>query len=381
MSNSFSINILTKDLVHGLGFAGGVIEKKPARQILGNVKLEAKDSNLYITGTSSDITVKLYIPAEVIKEGSTTVDILTFLEIVRKISDKSFCLAYNDETSEIEVKCENFVSHISTLPSSEFPSLDNEANYEGIFDIEAKLLFRLIKNSEFAISTEETRYNLNGIFFNCSQSGILNSTALDGHRLSTISEKKEDIPFFGVIIHKRTVSELHKLLKDNLYADSMVRVSYDSNRISFATQNIEISSKLVDATFPEYKSFLPEKSNNKLTIDPKSLIDVVDRVSTITQDKYRAIKLRITENSIEISAFGESKGNAREVINNDSGTQKFIYEGDPLDIGFNPSYLIDILKNCDESEIDILLNTSLDPIILKPITHEEDRYLIMPMKV
>ncbi len=381
MSHNFCIQVLTKDLSRAVGFAGGIIDKKPVKPILGHIKLEARNSRLYIKATSSDITLSVDIAAQIQEEGSTTVSILTFAEIVRKIPDTHIQLMCSRDPDEITIKCENFISNLATLPAEEFPSIENNITPEVSFTIEAQNLLRIINGAEFSMSTEETRYNLNGIFLNSSESNMLNATALDGHRLSTLSTKLDNIPFFGVILHKRTVGELLKILKDSSYTSGTLKVMLDSNRISFAAENIEILSKLVDATFPEYQAFIPTQTESALLIHSKPLMNIVDRVSTITQDQFRAIKLRMNKVEVEVSAFGETKGKAKELITNTEEDQKFVYEGVSLQIGFNPKYLLDILKNFDNEEIALYFHSSEDPILIQSVVNQHDKYVIMPMKV
>ncbi|NDB82585.1 MAG: hypothetical protein EB127_07565, partial [Alphaproteobacteria bacterium] len=205
MSGNLSIQILTKDLIRAVNIASSIVDKKPAKQILGNIKLEAKDGRLYIKAVSSDMNIHIEAAAQVDGEGSTTLNHVTFTDIIKKIPDNSLSLKCEHNSDEIQVKCSNFISHLSTLPADDFPSIDNYINPEVNLTLKASALLRLISHSEFAMSTEDSRYNLNGIYFNCSGLNLLNATALDGHRLSTIYEPLEDAPIFGIIIHKKTI--------------------------------------------------------------------------------------------------------------------------------------------------------------------------------
>lgn len=381
MTKEFQIKLLTKDLIHTLNLAGGIVDKRPVKPILGNVKLEVEDNELIITATSSDLSIKLTIQGQVTSQGSTTVNIVTFLEVVRKISDQTIDIIYNNETEQLSIKGENFVSKLATLPAEEFPALDNQISDHGAFFVKSKQLLRLITHSEFAISPEETRYNMNGIFLNSYDNAHLNSTAVDGHRMASVSERLEKISDFGMIIPRKTVFELLKIFKDSQYSEMETWVTFDQNRISFMVGNLQIISKLIDAEFPDYKVLLPETSKNKLSIHSKYLFNVVDRVASINHEKFRAIKFMLSKDEIEISAFGETKGSAKESISNAGPEPKFLYEGEQLAIGFNPTYLLDILKNLDDTEIEFHFNDSLDAILVKQAGYEEDKYIIMPMKV
>lgn len=376
----FEVEILTKDLIRALNFTSGIIEKRNIKPILGNVKLETDQNNFIITGTSSDISIKIALSGTVKAPGSTTVNIITFSEIVRKLNDEKITLINDPSKNQLIIKADIFSSELSTIPSDEFPALDNKFNEQKTFKIEAKNFLRLLVNTEYAMSSEETRYNLNGVFINSSENDHLNATAIDGHRLSTAFEKIENLEEFAMILPKKTVYELIKILKDSHYSELDLEIEYDKNKVFFGIDKIQLISKLVDATFPEYKALIPQTHSKKLLIQSSKLSETVDRVATITHDKFRAIKLSINPNIIEISAFGETKGTAVEAISNNN-IEYFSYEGEEIEIGFNPKYLLDILKNLEDEEIEILLNASLDPIVIKPISFDNDRYIIMPMKV
>jgi DNA polymerase III subunit beta len=376
----FEIELLTKDLIRALNFASSIIEKRNIKPVLGNVKLEASYNSLILTGTSADLSIKMSLSCNVKSSGSTTVNVITFSDIIRKLSDETVSIIYDTEKNQLNIKGHNFSSDLSTIPSDEFPNLDSVQKSLGTFKIPAKQFTRLLTNTEFSMSTEETRYNLNGVYLSSDAKDVLNATAIDGHRLSAACEKLAGVEELALILPKKTVYELIKILKDNTYADSELNVEYEKNKIFFSIDKIQLVSKLIDATFPDYKALIPKEFKNKLTIQSKLLSDTVDRVSTITHDKFRAIKVEIKKNKIEISGFGETKGSAFEIIEN-SEEEYFNYEGEDMSFGFNPKYLLDILKNLENDEVDLLLSASLDPIVVRPISHEDDRYVIMPMKV
>ena len=377
---TFEVELLTKDLIHALNFTSSIIEKRHIKPVLGNVKLESGYNNLIITGTSADLSIKISLSSMVKVAGATTVGVTTFSEIVRKLNDEKIIVSCEKGKDQLSISANSFSSELSTISAEEFPALDNKLKTKGSFNVPAKKFLRLLLNTEFAMSTEETRYNLNGIYLNYQGDGKLNATAIDGHRLSTVSENISNLEEFGVILPKKTVYELIKLLKDSQYAELDLNVEYDSHKIFFKIGKVEVISKLIDATFPDYKSLIPKNYKNKLSIQCKKLAEAVDRVSTITHDKFRAVKVFISKEKVEISAFGETKGTANEkIVNNEE--EYFNYEGDDIEVGFNPRYILEILKNLDNEDIDVMLNASLDPIVIKPQSNDEDRYIIMPMKV
>ncbi|MDX2049880.1 MAG: DNA polymerase III subunit beta [Rickettsiaceae bacterium] len=384
-TNDFRARVLTKEINKALNFASGIAEKKSFKPILSNVKIEAFESKMTFTATSNDMSIKIEFAGEIDKEGSTTVNMITLHDIIRKITDDTITLRFKEADSSLIIEGNLFNSNLSTLPAREFPSLDNNIEGEGELKISINSLLRLITCSEFAISTEDTRYNLCGIYLHSGNQKNIYAAALDGHRLSAICEKLDSNSMmgknFGIIIPKKTIFELLKILKDKMAQDDDVIIRFDENRISFSVDNVILYSKLIDASFPAYQPFIPEKSDKELVISAKLLLDSIDRVSAITLDKFRAIKISLSESSITFSAFGEARGSANEEIKNSSDNKRFSYSGEPINIGLNPFYLIDILKNLVGQDVLLYINKELDPILVKSREFPDDSYIIMPLRV
>lgn len=380
MNNNSNVKVLTKDLAQALSFASGIVEKRYIKPILGNVKLETKNNQLILTASSLELALCVNLGCESSADCTTTVNLVTFLDIVRKLNDKILVLNIDLEKNQIEVIGESFKSNLSTLPASEFPALENFESI-GEFKLPAKNLLRLLTHTEFAMSNEETRYNLNGVFLNSKRQNLLNSTAIDGHRMASASCDVEGLNLFGLILPKKTTSEFIKILKDSLYLDHEAFIEYNVSKICLKINNLTLTSKLTDATFPDYELLLPVNNNNKLTIHSNFISEIVDRVATVTHDKFRAIKIVLNSNQIVFSAFGESKGTADEVIKNTPSKQLFSYEGEEITIGFNPKYLLDVLRNFDDVEMELFFKGSTEPILVKTLNFPDDQYVIMPMKV
>lgn len=381
IENKIEVIVKRKDILQALNFSSGIVEKKTIRPVLSNILISAFDNKLKIVATSLDISMSAEIGAEVHYPGMTTVNIVTFSDIVRKLNDENITLKFDANKDILEVIGRNFNSSLQTLPAHEFPSIDRIENAKN-FSISTQKLLRIINNSEFAMSSEDTRYNLNGIFLSSSDGNILSSTALDGHRLATSSENCDDEidENFGIIIPKKTVAEILKILKEFNAENIKAEISYDEYRLQLKVENLIITSKLIDATFPDYKNLIPVLDSIAITVNSKILADAVDRVSTINLEKFKAVKLKVNSEKIEISAFGESKGFAVEVLDNNL-EESFIYEGEEVIFGFNPTYLLDILRKTGDSEVEIYVQNPNTPISLKSLNHENDRFIIMPIKV
>ena len=377
----FEISLETLDLAHILSFAISVVEKRNTLPILGHVKLEAKGGRLYLNATDMDLSICQEIGAEVKKEGSITVHSQTFSDIVRKISDKTLSMEFIHSSSQLELRTQNCEVSLATLPAYEFPAMDYfTPKLE--FTVPAKKIITLLECTKFAISTEETRYNLNGVFLHSiEQDGkhILSAAATDGHRLSTCESDVQIDGDFGVILPRKTVGELYKMLKDGGMIDGDIKISIGHNRIMVQCQNLVLISKLIEGSFPDYKVFLPASNESILTCPSKLLTSVVDRVATVAADKFPAIKVSLMEDQLELDARGEVKGLAHEVIPIDG--KKLQYNGSEITIGFNPKYLLDILSAVGEDEISIMLSDGFSPALIKSKNYPGANFVVMPVKV
>jgi len=378
---SFEISVETADLAHILSFSSSVVEKRNTLPILGHVKMEAKGNRLFLTATDMDLSICQEIGAEVKKEGAITVPSQTFSEIVRKISDKTIFMEFINSSNQLELKTQNCEFNIDTLPAYEFPAMDYFSP-QLEFKANAETIATLLECTKFAISTEETRYNLNGVYLhsiNKNNKNILAAAATDGHRLSTCESSLDIDGEFGVILPRKTVGELYKMLKDNDLADAEAKISVGHNRIMVTCKSLVLISKLIEGSFPDYKVFLPQSNNNVLVSPSKLLTSVVDRVATVAADKFPAIKVTVMEDQLELDARGEAKGLAHEIIPIDGSNLK--YEGNQITIGFNPKYLLDILSAVGDDEITILFLDGSSPALIKSKNHPGANFVVMPVKV
>ncbi len=377
----FSVVVETKDLARILGFAGSVVEKRNTLPILSHVKLESAKNRLFLTATDMDLSIVQEIGAEVKHDGCITVPSQTFSDIVRKISDKTIEMKFLDAGSQLEIRALNCEVTLSTLPANEFPAMDHfTPKFE--FTVASEVIVEMLEYTKFAMSTEETRYNLNGVYLHTrsvDEKHILAAAATDGHRLSTCSSNVNVGNEFGIILPRKTVGELYKILKDTQMTGSEVTVSIGHNRVRFACTNLVIISKLIDGSFPDYQVFIPASNENKLTMPAKMLTEVVDRVATVTADKFPAIKFTIMEDHLELNAHGEAKGLAHEIIPIDGKLIK--YSGNQVTIGFNPKYVLDVLSALGEDELTIMLADGFSPALLKSANHPEANFVVMPVKV
>lgn len=378
--NVLQIIVPTKDLLHALNFSSSIVEKRNVVNELNNIKLTAHGNNLTIGSTDIDIYLNQTIGAEVIKEGVTTVAFQTFSDIIRKIADSEIKLIQEQGSDKIEIIGKNCRFELLTLTAAKFPVLEKvEAEIE--ITVPCKELSRILEYTAFSMSTEETRYNLNGVYLHTSDKE-LRSAATDGHRLSvstcTLDSHADN---FGVIIPRKTVTELIKIIKDPKNINNAISITLGSNKIKFEMQNILLISKLIDGTFPDYSSFIPVDNDSCLTINTKLLASSVDRVGTVTVEKFKAIKLSIDDELVRITASGESKGvGAEKLLYSDKSDIFCQYQGTHLSIGFNPSYISDVLSHVKEERVEIFLKDNQSPILIKIPENPSDSFVVMPVK-
>lgn len=378
---SIEVVIQTKELSHILSFASSVVEKRNVASELSNIKLVAKNGTLEIGATDLDLYLNQTIGAEVIAEGSSTVSSQILSDIIRKIPDKEVRLKQDPVSNHLQVIGNSCRFELLTLPVSQFPEME-DLEGESSLNINCGDLARIIEYTSFAMSNEETRYNLNGIYLHIKDKSLA-SAATDAHRFSVATHKMDQASGeFGVIIPKKTVSELSKLLKDSKNINSEMKLTLGTNKIKFACNNLILISKLIDGNFPEYTSFIPTTSESKLIVTTKLLADAIDRVATITVDKFRAIKLMFSDSNLTILASGEAKGLANEVISFSKDEDKYCdFSGNNITIGFNPKYVMDILSALKEPRIELYLTDASSPVLIKTPENPEDNFVVMPVKV
>ena len=369
----------SSDLLKALNHIHGIVEVRHTLPILSNIVLSAENNELSLSSTNLDIFCSDKIDAEIVNSGEISVPAITFFEIVKRLpSGSDVILSMGDEDTELILKCGRSKFNLSTLRTEDFPILSDK-DLSTNFVISADELSRMIDKTKFAISNEETRYYLNGIFFHKAESNsikFLRAVATDGHRLAQydipLPQGAEEIT--GIIIPKKTVFELRKVLDD---ADGDVSVSLNENKIKFSFNNLKIISKVIDGTFPDYTKVIPQNNDKKFKTNNSELKNAIDRVSAVAineETKSKAIKLTIENNKLNLSVESQSKGSAKEEID-------ISYSNEKVDIGFNSRYLLDICNEVDGDEIDVNLLDSISPAIILDKTDENLFFVLLPMRI
>ncbi|PCI00233.1 MAG: DNA polymerase III subunit beta [Alphaproteobacteria bacterium] len=370
------ITIDRADLMRALSHVQSVVERRNTIPILSNVRLDAKDGMLTLTATDMDLEINESVAANVAAEGSTTTPAHTLHDIVRKLPDDAKVdLALEPGGAMMTVTSGRSKFKLSCLPVSDFPELGT-GDMASTLAIPAKDLRELIDRTRFAVSNDETRYYLNGIYVHAAESNgvsVLRAVATDGHRLAQfempLPEGAADMP--GVIIPRKTVAEIRKLIEE---AADVITINLSENKVRFEFDHVKMTSKLIDGTFPDYQKVIPQGNDKIVEVNPKLFTSAIDRVSTISSEKTRAVKLAIDGSTMTLSAQSADSGSATEdiEISNDNAS---------LEIGFNSKYLLDITAQMSSDRCRIILADSGGPTIIQDTEDSSSLYVLMPLRV
>ena len=363
-------------LVKAVAQAQSVVERRNTIPILANVLIEASESTVSFRATDLDIEVVDKAPAQVEQAGSTTVSAVTLHEIVRKLPDGALVTLTDDAgKGRLTVEAGRSMFSLATLPKEDFPVMAS-SEYQTTFAAPAPVLRRLFDKSKFAISTEETRYYLNGVYMHVSEGEegrVLRCVATDGHRLARIDASlpadAEAMP--GVIVPRKTVGELRKLLDDD---EAEITVSVSETKVRFATPTITLTSKVIDGTFPDYTRVIPMGNTRRMEVDAGDFAKAVDRVATVSSERSRAVKLALEEDKLVLSVNAPDSGAAEEEL-------VVAYADERLEIGFNATYLLEIASQVDRENAVFMFNSSGDPTLMREGNDTSAIYVVMPMRV
>lgn len=361
-------------LLRGLSHVQSVVERRNTIPILSNVLIEAQGGGtMRLMATDLDLQIDETIPAAVDQPGAITVSAHTLFDIVRKLPEGSQ-VELTAAEGRITVNAGRARFTLSTLPRDDFPMIA-EGELPVTFELPAETLKQIIDKTRFAISTEETRYYLNGIFFHVTDEAtpLLRAAATDGHRLARVTVARPDgaesMP--DVIVPRKCIAELRKLLDE---VDGSVGVSLSNSKIRFDLGQAILTSKLIDGTFPDYSRVIPTANDKILKIDPRSFMQGVDRVSTIATEKTRAVKMALDRDKVTLSVTSPENGTAAEEVPGD-------YTALGFEIGFNSRYLMDILGQIEGDLVEVHLADAAAPTLIRENDSAPALYVLMPMRV
>ena len=366
-------------LIKALAHVQSVVERRNTIPILANVMLAAQDGALTLTATDMEIAIVEAVPGvTVARPGRTTAPAATLYEIVRKLPDGAKVeLDHPGGDAPLALRAGRFATSLMVLPVEDFPSM-TEGKLPHVFSIEPGLLRDLVDRTKFAISTEETRYYLNGIYLHATQvdgTPVLRAVATDGHRLARVEEPLPEgaagMP--GVIVPRKTVNEIRKLAEET---SDPVEVRLSDTKIRFAFGTVQLTSKLIDGTFPEYERVIPRGNDKILAVDKKAFAEAVARVAAISSERSRPVKLSLKPDSLVLTASSPEQGQAEEELDGDAVS----YAGSAIEIGFQARYLADITDQIAD-KVEFRFSDGSAPTVVVDAAKPEALYVLMPMRV
>ena len=362
-------------LLKSLNFVQGVVEKKNTLPILSNVLLQLKNNKLSIVATDLDIIFYDEIAdVKILREGSTTTSAAILYDILRKISSNSELTFDLKTENKLSLKSQNSDFNLLCLPTDNFPTFSDDFSDPEISINRGKFL-KLLNKTKIAISNDDTRHYLNGIFLHLSESHgrkFLTGVATDSHRLSSSSLEIEEMnDFTSLILPRKTVFQLCSLLTES---NEKLSMQTSENKIKFSLGNIKLISKVIDGKFPDYKKVVPTGNDKILVLSSKDFINSVERVTTVSIDRKEGVKLAISKDNVQLSVNSANSGEGNEII-------KANFNSGNLNISFNSKYLIDIASEIEDKDLKMNLKDSASPVLIEDASDKNSYYVIMPMKI
>lgn len=345
----------------------GAVERKNTIPSLANIALITDGDILTGKATDLDIEVTAQAPATITQQGSTTVSAAMLAAIVAKMPAGALVSITLDDKGELTVKAGKSRYVLQTLPIEDFPRMAS-SEYQHQFTMQSHDLARLFNLSKGAMSTEETRYYLQGVYLHPTPDNDLCSVSTDGHRLYKVTTPAH-VDFPGVIVPRKTVAELVKTLD---IGDVVVSVS--DTKIKFDMGAVTIVSKVIDGTFPDYTRVIPAANNNHITANSAELKQAADRVATVADDRARAVKIEVADGIAKLTTRGNGANLAEDEV-------AVSYGGPALDWGVNSKYFAEILNQCSGQDVTLECGNTGDPILVRPCDDKNAVYVVMPMRV
>lgn len=363
-------------LLKTLSHVQSIVEKRNTIPVLSNVRIEALGDGISFKATDMDTEITEMTDAKIAEQGATTAPAHMLYDIVRKLSDGSEVeLSFPDEKGQLTISSGRSKFSISTIAVEDFPVISGD-ELPVNFSMSKEELKDVIDRTQFAVSTEETRYYLNGLYVHAKMEGetkVLRVVATDGHRLacveSPLPQGAENVS--GVIVPRKTVSEIRKLLDDS--SSETVSVSLSENKIRFVLEDVTLTSKLIDGTYPDYERVIPTDNDKILEVSVKALATAVDRVSVVAE-RTRAIKMITSKNHVVLTTSSPDLGSALEEV-------EASYEYDALEVGYNFRYLLDILSEIRGEGVQISFSDASSPSVIRDTADQSAIYVLMPMRI
>jgi DNA polymerase III subunit beta len=366
------VSVQRDQLLEAIQRVQSVVEKKNTVQILANILCVAKDETLSLSATDLEVGIKVTLPVRIQEEGKITLSAKHFLDIVKELPSVELNITRKNN-DWVEMVCGKSRFNIVSLSADEYPSLPQFEEKE-YFEANPHNLAAMIDQTSFAVSTDATRYHLNGVYFEKTENDLMRMVATDGHRLSFVDKEVFlNVPQLrrGMIIPKKGLNELRKLLDQ---AEQRVGLAFDRGYIYAHTENTYLFIRLIEGEYPDYHQVIPKTVNSTAQLKREHLTSALRRVSLLAHEKSRGIKLHFSQNLLTITSSNPDMGDAREEL-------EITYEGQETDIGFNAKYLLDCLPVISSEHVEFSFKDRLSPGILQGIDQRNHTYVIMPMRI
>lgn len=365
-----NIQINRETLLKPLTSVTSIVEKRHTLPILSNLLLETKQNKIHLTATDLEMQISLSVDSATGGDISTTISAKKLLDICRSLPDSSeINLATSD--SRITLKAGKSRFNLQTLPATDYPVMTKTQGQSTLVTLAQRQLKELLKQVEFAMAQQDIRYYLNGLLFEVS-ANRLNIVGTDGHRLSfTSTELKQNYEKQEVILPRKTVIELIKLLDDS---EEDVQIEISSNQVNFSFSNIKLISKVIDGKFPDYTRVIPTGHQNTFTTERLGVLLAMQRASILSNEKYRGIRMVLSNNNLKLISTNSDQEEAEEEL-------EINYSGDTLDIGFNVTYLIDVLNNTNSEQATFSFADASSSCLITIPNNAHYKYVVMPMRI
>lgn len=365
-----NIQINRETLLKPLTSVTSIVEKRHTLPILSNLLLEVKQNRIHLTATDLEMQISLAVESATTADFSTTISAKKLLDICRSLPDSSEISMTTNE-SRITLKAGKSRFNLQTLPAADYPVMTKTQGESTLVTIGQRQLKDLLKQVEFAMAQQDIRYYLNGLLFEVI-ANRLNIVGTDGHRLSfTSTELKQNYEKQDVILPRKTVIELIKLLDDS---EEDVQIELASNQVNFSFSNYKLISKVIDGKFPDYNRVIPTGHQNSFITDRVGILLAMQRASILSNEKYRGIRMVLSNNNLKLISTNSDQEEAEEELEID-------YTGDTLDIGFNVTYLIDVLNNTSSEQATFSFADANSSCLITVPNNANYKYVVMPMRI
>ena len=371
--------ISQEEFVKGLSRTQSVVEKKGTMPILLNVLIEAQESSIFITATDLEIGIRGKYPAEILTSGKTTLSAKKIYEVIKELPENHVSLRVK-ENHWVEIKSGKSTFNIMGISADSFPSLPTYEE-EGFMEVETEIFKEMVEKTIFAVSADESRYNLTGVFFIRKEKDSpkeFRMVATDGYRLSLIDRSLgEEMKGLenGIILPKKGLVEMNKILEEaGKEGVKKIGISLKGNNFILKKDPVILIMRLLDAEFPDYRQVIPSASKRQIKMKRNEIQDSLRRVSILSSEKTRGVKFQFNDDFLELSSYNPEFGEAKEELSVE-------YKGENLVVGFNSRFVMEVLNNLRSEEVVFEIEDNVSPAIIRPSDDERHTCVIMPMRI